>query len=105
MARPKLSRSLAVANRETLAPTEDVALTAPPYPGWTPEVERRRSEKGKVFDTALRKIQTYLRRPPSKLDMGLVARIARDMDPERFMAKGGTGASTVVNVVFVDEGA
>jgi hypothetical protein len=104
VARPKLGRKLAVTARETLAPVEEVALTPPPYPGWTPEQQQRRERKGRVFDLALGRLEKYLGKKPSQQDIRVVAGIADKMDPDRLLAKGGGPGGITVNIVFVDEG-
>lgn len=100
---PPLPAPLAVANRDTLAPIEDVALAPVPYPSWTAEQQRRREAKGRVFDLALGKIERLIQKG-KKVDPQLLARIARDMDPDRLIIKGASGGTAAVQIVFVVEG-
>jgi len=98
-----LPAPLAVANRDTLAPIEEVALAPIPYPSWTAEQQRRREAKGRVFDRALGKIERLLEQR-KKIDPQLLVRIARDMDPDRLVIKGASGGTPAVQIVFVVEG-
>lgn len=102
--KPRLPKTLAIANGDTFD-REAVALTPPPYPGWSAQNQRRRDLKGQLHDEATLRLVKYLAKP-GKMghDMHLVEKIAKDFDPDRLVLRGQQNAIRV-EVVMVDEGA
>lgn len=104
MARPKLPKTLEIADGLHPVDVHEVAMAQTPYPGWTIEKQARAGHRGRVHDLALTKLEKAIRKGGKKIDPLLLTKVVSALDPDRNLAKGGLGGGGLtVQILIVEE--